>query len=212
MNMLALNTAETNLEAGGAAKGVAVAVVCQNQDSSGRGRVMVSYPWHTVPHQSYWARVATPMAGKDRGMYFLPEVGDEVLVAFERGDVRFPYVIGSLWNGKEPAPEKNGDGKNDHRVIHTRKGHKLTFDDGSKGTVRLELNDGKKLEIDDDGIRLDDAGGNRLAIDTKGGSMSLSAKTRLSISAPTIDIKATAQATVDGGALLVLKGNLVTIN
>ena len=54
-----------------------------------------------------------PMAGKERGAYFLPEVDDEVLVAFERGDMRFPYVVGSLWNGKDKAPASNGDGKND---------------------------------------------------------------------------------------------------
>ena len=77
---------EAALEAGGHAKGVAVAVVKENKDSSGLGRVKVSYPWHSQPHQSYWARVVTPMAGKDRGIYFIPEVEDEVLVAFERGE------------------------------------------------------------------------------------------------------------------------------
>ena len=52
--------------------------------------------------------------------YFLPEVGDEVLVAFERGDLRFPYVLGSLWNGKDKPPSTNDDGKNDVRMIHSR--------------------------------------------------------------------------------------------
>jgi uncharacterized protein involved in type VI secretion and phage assembly len=81
--------AEATPESGDHAKGVAVAVVKENKDESGLGRVKVAYPWHSQPHQSYWARVATPMAGKDRGIYFIPEVGDEVLVAFERGDLRF---------------------------------------------------------------------------------------------------------------------------
>lgn len=212
MNMISPQATETTVEAGGSAKGIAIAVVCQNQDDSGQGRVRVSYPWHTTPHQSFWARIAAPMAGKDRGIYFLPEIGDEVLVAFERGDVRFPYVLGALWNGKEPAPQNNGDGRNDLRVIKTRKGHTLTFDDGQKGLVRLELNDGKKLEFDDDGIKLEDASGNSLVIESRSGAMSITAMTKLSLSAPTIEINAKAKATVEAGGFLTLKGGLVAIN
>lgn len=212
MNMMSPPSIETSLESGGAAKGVAVAVVCEIKDDSGQARVRVSYPWHSTPHQSYWARIATPMAGKDRGIYFLPEVDDEVLVAFERGDVRFPYVLGSLWNGKDPAPEKNGSGDNDIRVIKTRKGHKLTFDDGSKGLVQLELNDGKTLKIDDDGIKIDDGSGNSLVIESRSGSISLTAAAKLSLSAPTVEIKASAQGTMEGGGMLTLKGAIVAIN
>jgi uncharacterized protein involved in type VI secretion and phage assembly len=152
------------------------------------------------------------MAGKDRGIYFLPEVDDEVLVAFERGDVRFPYVLGSLWNGKDPAPQNNASGKNDIRVVKTRKGHQLTFDDGTKGLVRLELNDGKKLEIDDDGIKIDDGSGNSVLIESRSGSISITAATKLSLSAPTVEIKASAQGTVEGGGMLTLKGGIVAIN
>jgi uncharacterized protein involved in type VI secretion and phage assembly len=144
---------ETTVEAGGHVKGIAVAIVRENKDNSGLGRVKVSFPWHSQPRESYWARVAVPMAGKNRGTYFIPENGDEVLVAFDRGDMNFPYVIGCLWNGAEPSALNNGDGKNDLRQIRSRKGHKLTFDDGSKGKVQLELNDGKRLTIDDDGFR-----------------------------------------------------------
>ena len=203
---------ETTVESGGAAKGVGPAIVRQNKDDSGQGRVKVSYPWHSQPRESYWARVAMPMGGKDRGVYFLPEVGDEVLVAFERGDVRFPYVVGSLWNGVDKSPESNADGNNDKRMIKTRKGHKLTFDDGAKGLVRLELNDGKKLEIDDDGIKLDDGQGNRLAIDSKGGSVTLQAATSLSLKAPKIEIQATGALDLKATATASLSGALVKIN
>lgn len=212
MNMMTPQTIETSLEAGGAAKGVAVAVVCENKDDSGQGRVRVTYPWHSTPHQSHWARIATPMAGNDRGIYFLPDIGDEVLVAFERGDVRFPYVLGSLWNGKDRAPEKNGGGDNNIKVVKTRKGHKLTFDDGSKGLVRLELDDGKKLEIDDDGIKIDDGSGNSVVIESRSGSISMTAATKLSLSAPTVEIKASAQGTMEGSGMLTLKGGIVAIN
>lgn len=203
---------ETTLESGGAAKGVAIAVVTQNKDDSGQARVKVSYPWYSDERESYWARIVTPMAGKDRGVYFLPEVGDEVLVAFERGDMRFPYVIGALWNGKESAPESNGDGANDVRVIKTRKGHKLTFNDGQKGLVRLELNDGKKLQIDDDGIVMDDGQGNSVKIESRSGAITLQAATSLALKAPKITIEASGPAEVKAGATLTVKGALVQIN
>jgi uncharacterized protein involved in type VI secretion and phage assembly len=212
VNMLNPNAAETTLEAGGAAKGVAVAVVCDNKDDSGQGRVRVSYPWHVTPHRSHWARVATPMAGNRRGLYLMPEVGDEVLVAFDRGDVRFPYILGALWNGKEPAPATNGDGRNDLRLFYSRSGHKLTFDDGAQGLVRLELEDGKKLELDTKGIRLDDGQGNRLEIESASGQVTLSAMTKLSISAPTVEIKASVSLTAEANGIATLKGTQVMIN
>ena len=65
----------------------------------------------------------TKLAGNLRGFYFLPEVDDEVLVAFEQGDARFPYVVGALWNGKDAPPEKNDDGQNNVRAIKSRSGH-----------------------------------------------------------------------------------------
>lgn len=203
---------EASLESGGHAKGVAVAVVKENKDSSGLGRVKVSYPWHSQPHQSYWARVATPMAGNKRGIYFIPEVEDEVLVAFERGDLRFPYILGSLWNGKDKSPETNADGKDDVRLIKTRAGHKLLFNDGSKKLVQLELSDGKKLAMDDDGIVIDDGKGNRVAIKSGDGSITIQAKTQLAIKAPKISIEASGALDVKSGATLNLRGSLVNIN
>lgn len=203
---------ETTVEAGGYAKGVAVAVVRENKDDSGLARVKVSYPWYDQPRQSYWARVAMPMSGGKRGVYFIPEVGDEVLVAFDRGDLRFPYVVGCLWNGVEQAPETNGDGKNDKRLIHTRKGHKLTFDDGAKGLVQLELNDGKKLSIDDDGIKLDDAKGNSLVIQSSSGAITIEAKASLTLKAAQVSIEATGTMNIKAGATLGLRGALVNIN
>jgi uncharacterized protein involved in type VI secretion and phage assembly len=212
MSLVDTAPSETSVEAGGHVKGVAVALVRENNDSSGLGRVKVSYPWHEQPGESHWARVAVPMAGKNRGTYFIPENGDEVLVAFDRGDVRFPYIVGSLWNGVDKAPQNNGDGKNDIRQIRTRKGHMLTFDDGSKGSIRLELNDGKKLTIDDDGIVLDDAKGNRLAIDTNSGGITIEAKAKIALNAPQIALQATGTLSVKAGGSLTIQGTPVNIN
>lgn len=203
---------EVTLEAGGHVKGVAVALVCDNTDDAKRGRVKVRYPWHSRPTQSYWARIVTPMAGKDRGMYFLPEVDDEVLVAFERGDMRFPYIVGSLWNGADQAPQTNTDGKNDIRQIRTRKGHKLTFNDGQKGLVQLELNDGKKLAIDDNGLVMDDGKGNSVKINSRSGSITIEAVKELNIKAPKISIQASAQMEAKGGASMKLNAAMIEIN
>src|SRR5581483_9078605 len=179
---------------------------------SGLARVKVSYPWHSRPQQSYWARVAMPMAGKGRGVYFLPEVEDEVLVAFERGDLRFPYIVGSLWNGKEQSPANNADGKNDVRVIHTRDDHKLTFNDGSDSLAQLELKDGKKLTLKRDEVRLTDENGNSFAIQSTSGAITIDAKSSVKITAPSISIEATGSLTVKAGATLTLQGALVSIN
>lgn len=109
--------------------GVTVGIVTNNQDPDGLGRVKVRFPWLSDRDESHWARVLTPMAGPERGLYFLPEVDDEVLVAFEHGQVAFPYVLGALWNGKDKPPESNDDGKNNVRAIKSRSGHMILLDD-----------------------------------------------------------------------------------
>lgn len=203
---------ELDVEAGGHAKGVAVAVVRENKDNTGMARVKVSYPWHSQPQQSYWARLVTPMAGKQRGIYFLPEVGDEVLVVFDRGDMRFPYVLGGLWNGVDKAALDNADGKNDVREIKTRKGHKLTFDDGSKGLVQLEMNDGRRLTFKDDLVELVDGKGNTLAFKSDAGEVTLEAKTKLVLKAGQVQIQATGTGELKAGGTLTLSGATVNIN
>ena len=88
-------------------QGVYTASVLDNRDREGQARVMVRVPG--VAETGIWARLATMMAGRDRGTLFVPDVGDEVLVAFERGDLRSPCVLGSLWNGQDKPPESGGD-------------------------------------------------------------------------------------------------------
>lgn len=205
-------TDETALDSEGYAKGVAVAVVRENKDDSGLGRVKISYPWHSKPSESHWARVAVLMAGANRGTWFLPEKGDEVLVAFERGDLRFPYIVGSLWNGVDKSPITNKDGKNDVRLVYTRKGHKLTFDDGPKGKVQLELNDGKRVTIDDDGVQVNDGKGNSITIQSGSGTIAIEAASNLMLKAPQIAIQATGMLDVTASGTLTLSGALVRIN
>ena len=146
--------------------GVVVGIVTNNQDPENMHRVKVRFPWLSNDVESNWARVAAPMSGKDRGAYFLPEVDDEVLVAFEHGLVDHPFVVGSLWNGKDGAPESNADGENNHRTIKSRSGHVLRFNDKS-GSETIEI--------------IDKTGSNKIVIDSANNSITIEAKSDITI-------------------------------
>jgi uncharacterized protein involved in type VI secretion and phage assembly len=212
MNLLETATKETALEAGGLIKGVAVALVTQNKDEEGLCRVKVSYPWHEKPRESYWARLAMPMAGKERGLVLIPEVGDEVVVGFEREDLRFPYVLGALWNGKDKPPLANDDGKNDKRILQSRSGHYLLFDDGDQGVVKLLHEKGRKIVFDDNGFVVQDESGNAIKVDSNSGAMTIEATGQLKIKAATISIQATGTLELQAGATMTIRGSLVNIN
>jgi uncharacterized protein involved in type VI secretion and phage assembly len=212
MNLLETPPTETSLEAGGLVKGVAVALVTQNKDDEGLCRVKVSYPWHEKPRESYWARLAMPMGGKERGLVFIPEVGDEVVVAFEREDLRFPYVLGALWNGKDKPPLANDDGKNDKRILKSRKKHYLLFDDGVQGVVELLHEKGRKIVFDDNGFAVQDEKGNAVTVDSNSGAMAIQATGQLKIKAATISIEATGTLELKAGATMTIRGTLVNIN
>ncbi len=120
--------------------GVVIGVVSDLNDPEGLGRVMVTYP-HLADEPSNWARLALPMAGAGRGTFFRPEKGDEVLIACEHGDIRQPYVVGSLWSKTDQPPDQTGSATdNNIRVIVSRSGHRITLDDTS-GSERIEITD-----------------------------------------------------------------------
>jgi len=212
MNLVESAPRETTLESGGNLKGLAIALVTQNKDDEGLCRVKVRYPWHEKPRESYWARLVTPMAGKERGLVLIPEVGDEVVVGFEREDLRFPYVIGALWNGRDKPPLANDDGKNDKRILQSRKKHYLLFDDGAKGVVELKHEKGRKVVFDDNGFAVQDETGNVVKVDSNSGAMTIEAKGQLNIKAATITIEATGTLELKASATLTIRGALVNIN
>lgn len=115
------------------AYGVVVGIVTNVDDPDGLARVKVKYPTITDDLESNWARLVSPMAGSGRGIEFIPEVNDEVLVAFEYNDINRPYVMGSLWNGQDTPPEANSsivsNGEVQKRIIKSRSGHIITLDD-----------------------------------------------------------------------------------
>ena len=202
---------EPSLDALSSVAGVTSGIVTQNKDPDGLGRVKLMLPWREQGFETDWARVASPMAGAARGTFFLPEVGDEVLVGFDRQDIRFPYVLGALWSRTDKPPQTNSDGKNDIRVIHTRKGHKLLFDDGDKPRLVIELSDGKSITIDESGILIDDKA-NKVKLDAKGGAVSIEAKQALTLKAPKISIQAGMQMEIKGGTMLEASAAMVKIN
>lgn len=122
----------------GQMSGLVEAIVIDNVDPERLGRIKVKYPMLPEMPESYWARVVTPMAGRERGWVSIPEVDDEVLVSFVRGDIQNAVVVGSLYNGKDTPPYANEDGDNNLRVFQSRSGHRLTFDD-TQGEERVEL-------------------------------------------------------------------------
>jgi uncharacterized protein involved in type VI secretion and phage assembly len=197
---------ETSLEAGGFVKGLGIALVTQNKDPDKLCRVKVRYPWHDKPSESYWARLAMPMAGNDRGMVLIPEVGDECVVGWERGDLRFPCVLGVLWNGKDKTPYANADGNNEQRLFKSRDGHGWFFKDATPGSAEFKHKSGKHVLIDDDGLVFEDEKGNKLKIETKSGDMTIEAKGSLNIKASTITLQADQSITVKAATTLTLSG------
>ncbi|HET7620044.1 MAG TPA: phage baseplate assembly protein V [Vicinamibacterales bacterium] len=197
----------------GIIRGVSVAVVSQNQDPDGLGRVKVRFPWRENPDESYWARIAVPMAGNDRGTWFLPEVGDEVLVACEADRVEHPYVIGALWNGQDKPPETNADGSNDIRKIRSRSGHEIVFDDGAQGRIHVHLkDDARKVTLDQNGIEISDDSGNSITLTSSPGSIAIKSNVKISIESSTVEIKANASMTLQASGTLTVQGALVRIN
>jgi hypothetical protein len=118
--------------------GIYYALVTQNDDASGPGgRIKVRFPW--MPEgdrdQSHDAHLSVPMIGKEFGTYTVPEINDTVFVVFRAGDIRFPIVIGGMWNEVDEPPETNANGKNDFRLLKSRCGHRMILDDSDKTKV-----------------------------------------------------------------------------
>jgi phage baseplate assembly protein V len=181
--------------------GVAMAIVTNNKDPDGLGRVKVKLPWLADQVESDWARVVTPMAGKERGLYCLPEVDDEVLVAFEHGRPDSLYVLGGLWNGKDKPPESNADGKNDVRALKSRSGHVIRLTDKS-GAETIEI--------------VDKTGKNSIVISTKDNTITISAdadvavksaKGKLVLSGNGVEISSKAAVKIEASQGMDLKAN-----
>jgi uncharacterized protein involved in type VI secretion and phage assembly len=200
--------------------GIVTGIVTNNRDEEGLGRIKVNFPWLSEENETDWAKVMSFMAGKERGGFFLPEVGDEVLVAFEQGDINYPYVIGVLWNNEDNPPETNSDGKNNIRKIRSRSGHEIVFndDDNSKQEkIEIHTRGGHKILLDDSAGQekieiIDKTGSNKMTIDSVQNAISIESSMKLKFKAQVIEIEAGATMTIKAGAVLNIQGALVKIN
>jgi len=186
--------------------GVVIGIVSNNQDPDGLARVKVTFPWLSESEESHWARIVSFMAGENRGAYFLPEVGDEVLLAFEHGDINRPYVIGALWNGVDKSPASNDDGNNNVRVIQSRSGHKIRLDD-TDGSEKIEI--------------IDKKGSNSIVWDTASDKITVSAdkdveikagQGKITMQATEIKVNSSGNATIEASGTMTIKGATVNIN
>jgi uncharacterized protein involved in type VI secretion and phage assembly len=198
-------------------QGVALGLVTNNQDPDGLGRVKVRYPWREGSEESHWARLAVLAAGKDRGTLWIPEVGDEVLLGFEKGSIDHPYVLGSLWNGKDSPPEKNADGDNNTKLIRSRCGHQIKFfEKQGQETFEIKTQGGHVLLMDDTSgsaqIVIKDNSGNQIVIKSAQNSLTIESGLSLKIKSQQIDIEAGASMNIKASGTLSIQGALVRIN
>ena len=187
--------------------GIIIGLVKDLEDPENLGRIRVTYPY-LGDQQSDWARLVTPMAGKDRGMFFRPEVGDEVLVAFELGDVRRPYILGSLWSTEDTPPKDDGDAKkNNWRFIKSRNGHIVKLDD-TQGSEKIEI-------IGSDGAQkiVFDIAGKKIQVTGDSGDIEVSAPSgKVKVEATTVEIKASGNMNLEASGTMTIKGATVNIN
>jgi uncharacterized protein involved in type VI secretion and phage assembly len=226
--------------------GVYPALVTDNNDPDDLTRVKVKFPWLDSDFESDWARIVAPDAGPDRGFFWLPEIDDEVLVAFEHGDINKPYILGRLWNGKDKPPKSSSEvissGFVNERIIKSRSGHTILFDDTS-GSEMIKIftkseGDGHTITMDDPNklLTIQSASGVKISIDGSSGTMDIETNGDVSITSKAnitldskgdINLKATGnlnmeaklnatvkglQLTAEGKTKAELKGLTVSVN
>lgn len=198
-SLLGLTSGGSGGRAGGSATkvaGVVVAIVSDNDDPDGLGRVKLTFPFFPDDYESDWARLVQLGAGPMSGAVFLPEVGDEVLVAFQNGDFRLPYVIGGLYNGVDKPRLGDGlfdNGKVKRRGFVSRRGHRIVFfDDAGKSGVALLTSDDKlRIALNESGTEVHVYADGRIVIESTKG----------------IEIKSQQDISIEASGKLTLKGS-----
>jgi phage protein D/phage baseplate assembly protein gpV len=178
-----------------------IGIVTNNKDPEEMGRVKVKLPFLADELESDWCRLLSPMAGDGRGFYFMPELDDEVVVAFAGGPGNLPIVIGSLWGGKDATPVKASqavsDGKVVQRLIKTRAGNLIELNDTS----------GKEKVV------IHDKNGNQISLECEGNKITISSKGEVEIhSAGKMTVRSDADMDVRASGRLNLRGSTVNIN
>ena len=187
--------------------GIVVGIVTDLDDPDRLGRVKVKYP-HLGDQESNWAKLVSPMAGPDRGLFFRPEVNDEVLVVWEHGESRTPSILGAVWNKVDTPPSDDGQpSQNNWRFIKSRSGHIIKLDD-TQGAERIEI-------TDKDGSRkvIIDSAGQRIQVICDTGDIEVSAAAgNVKVEAATIELKASGNMTLEATGTMTIAGKPVNIN
>jgi uncharacterized protein involved in type VI secretion and phage assembly len=194
--------------------GLLTAVVTNVQDPDKIGRVKVRYAASGDLVESTWARVVGLGVGKARGSMFQPEINDEVLIGFERGDSRYPVVLGGLYSAKNTLPQSanpSGDSKIPARSITSRLGHVIELSDGTAPAEQhllLKLADGKgKLRLGADKFDIEVPAGNPILIKAGAAKFEIDAQGNVVIEGTKITLKAQTQVSVEGAAGVEVKSN-----
>jgi phage baseplate assembly protein V len=194
-------------------QGVVLGRVVSNVDLLGLHRVQVQI----LPGIDVWAHVAVPTAGSQHGTYLIPQVGDQVVVAFVSGDVRAAVVIGSVWNSAEAVPVSSPTDAVTKRVLRTPAGHELSFDDAAQ-SVTLTTSTQQKITVDPARIELSAAGG-QAKVTLEGGRITLEAALGIHLKAPIVstearalDLSASELTRLTGSKACEVQADLVRIN
>jgi phage protein D len=198
--------------------GMVVAQVTNNDDPDRLGRVKLKFPWLSDSYESDWVRTVQLGAGPNSGAVFIPEVNDEVLCGFEFGDVRRPYVIGGLHNGKDKPSLGEGlvdTGKVKRRGLVSRKGHRFVlFDDDQKSGIALLTSNSKvtiSLNETKGAIHIHCEG--PLTIDTTSGAISIKSGSDVAVEAKgSLSLKGQAGIKLESGAMVEISGKLIKLN
>ncbi|NIM17828.1 MAG: phage tail protein [Candidatus Aminicenantes bacterium] len=200
--------------------GVVPAKVTNTKDPEKLGRIKVNYPWLAEASESDWIRIASFMAGSGRGGFFLPDVGDEVLVSFQQGDFDSPFIIGALWSTDAKPPEENADGKNNIKLIKSRCGHTITISDdteASKAKIEIKTNAGHIILMDDasgsEKIEIKDkTGNNKITIDSTANAINIESSMEIKLKATNITIEASGQLNLKGATAKVEASATLDLN
>jgi uncharacterized protein involved in type VI secretion and phage assembly len=221
LGLASLGASNGHASAGGQPiNGVVVAIVTDNNDPNNTARVKLKFPWLDDSYESDWARLAQLGAGPNSGAVWIPEVNDEVLVAFEHGDIRRPFVVGNLYNGVDKPNEGSGlfdNGKVKRRGFISRKGHKfIFFDDPNKAGMAFISSDGKlKISLNETNSEIHIESQGKIHVESQKdmifesqANLNLKAGQGLKVEAGTnLDMKASSGATLDGGGQLEVKAS-----
>lgn len=181
--------------------GFVIGIVTNNEDPEGLGRIKVKFPWLSDEEESNWARVVSPMAGNERGIFFLPEMDDEVLIGFEHGDINLPYVLGSLWNGVDVPPETNSDGENNIRMIKSRSGHVIKIND-KEGEEKIEITD-----MTENNMIIIDSSENKISLISDADIEISAPNGKVTIEATDLEVKSSAATKIEADADIDLKAS-----